>query len=88
MQGNTPSLYPQELGLTKRLATHIGGVHKNMKAYRTPPEYTIMEYDEEMIAQMVQDCTSEDFENVVHHKDIIQEEMVDMQQFLKHIGEA
>jgi hypothetical protein len=39
-----------------------------MKAHRTPPEYTIMEDDAEMIAQLVQDRTSKDFENVVHAK--------------------
>jgi hypothetical protein len=31
-----------------------------------------------MIAQMVQNCTSEDFEDVVHHRDIIKEDMEDM----------
>jgi hypothetical protein len=41
-----------------------------------------------MIAQMVQDCTFEDFSNVVHHREIIQEDMEKMQQFLKNIGEA
>jgi hypothetical protein len=32
---------------------------------------------------MVQYRTSKDFDNVVHHKDKIQEEMEDMWQFLK-----
>ena len=41
-----------------------------------------------MIAQMVQDHTSEDFENVVHHKEKRQEELEDIRQFLKHIREA
>jgi hypothetical protein len=41
-----------------------------------------------MISQMVQDRTSEDFENVVHHRDIIQEELADMRKFLKKIEEA
>jgi uncharacterized coiled-coil DUF342 family protein len=59
-----------------------------MKVHRTPPEYTITEDDAEMIAQMVQDRTSEDFENVVHHRDRIQEELADMRQFLKQIGEV
>jgi hypothetical protein len=48
----------------------------------------ITEDDAEMIAQMVQDRTSEDFENVVHHRDKIQEDLADMRQFLKQIGEA
>jgi hypothetical protein len=41
-----------------------------------------------MIARRVQDCISEDFDNVAHHRDIIQEELEDMRQFLKQIGEA
>jgi hypothetical protein len=49
-----------------------------MKAQRTPPEYTITEDDADMIARMVQDCISEDFDNVAHHRDIIQEELEDM----------
>jgi hypothetical protein len=66
----------------------MGGACKKMKVHRTPPEYTITEDDAEMIAQMVQDRTSEDFENVVHHRDRIQEELADMRQFLKQIGEV
>jgi hypothetical protein len=49
-----------------------------MKAQRTPLEYTITEDDEKMIAQMIQYHTSKDFENVVHHRDIIQEELEDI----------
>jgi hypothetical protein len=59
-----------------------------MKAQRTPPEYTITEDDGEMIARMVQDCIAEDFDNVAHHRDRIQEELEDMRQLLKQIGEA
>jgi hypothetical protein len=36
---------------------------------------------------MVQDYLSEDFDNVAHHRDKIQEELEDMRQFLKQIGE-
>jgi hypothetical protein len=66
----------------------MGGARKNMKVHRTPPEYNIMKDDAQMISQLLQDWTSEDFENVVHHRDIIQEELVDMRQFLNQIGEA
>jgi hypothetical protein len=59
-----------------------------MKVHRTPPEYTITEDDAEMVAQMVQDRTFEDFENVVCQRDIIEEEMEDMRQLLRQIGEA
>jgi hypothetical protein len=47
-----------------------------------------MEEDVEMIARMVQDFIEEDFDNVVHHRDRIQEELEDMQQFLKQIEEV
>jgi hypothetical protein len=66
----------------------MGGARKKMKVQRTPPEYTITEDDAEMIARMVQDCIAEDFDNVVHHRDRIQEELADMRQFLKQIREA
>jgi hypothetical protein len=56
------------------------------KAQRTPPEYTITDDDGEMIARMVQDCLSEDFDHAAHHRDRIQEELEDMRQFLKKIG--
>jgi hypothetical protein len=54
-----------------------------MKAQRTPPKYTITEDDAEMIAQMVRDYISKDFDNVAHHMDIIQEKLEKMRQFLK-----
>jgi hypothetical protein len=41
-----------------------GGMRKKSKAQRTPLEYTITDDDGEMIAQMVQDCLSEDFDHV------------------------
>ena len=47
-QGTTPSPNPQELGLSKRPTTQTRGAHKNMKAQRTPPDYTITEYDAKM----------------------------------------
>jgi hypothetical protein len=37
---------------------------------------------------MIHDCIAEDFDNVVHHKDRIQEELIDMRKLLKQIGEA
>jgi hypothetical protein len=37
-----------------------------------------MKYDAKMIARMVQDCISKDFDNVVHHREKIQEELEDM----------
>jgi hypothetical protein len=59
-----------------------------MKARRMPPEYTIMEDDAEMVAQVVQYHTFEDFENVVCQRDRVEEELEYMQKILKKIGEA
>jgi hypothetical protein len=77
-QETTTSPNPQEPGENKRPTTQTGGMHKKIKAQRTPPEYTIMDDDGEMIARMVQDFLSEDFDHVAHHRDRIQEELVDM----------
>jgi hypothetical protein len=74
--------------LNKRPTTQMGGERKKMKVQRTPPGYTIMEDGGKMIAQMVQDFIAEDFDNVAHHRDKIQEKMVDMGQLLKQIREA
>jgi hypothetical protein len=41
-----------------------------------------------MIAQMVQDCLSEDFDHSAHHRDRIEEKLVDMRKLLKKIGEG
>jgi hypothetical protein len=41
-----------------------------------------------MVAQMVQDRTFKDFENVVRHRDKIEEELEDMRQLLRQIREA
>jgi hypothetical protein len=54
------------------------GAHKKPKAHKTPPEYTIMEYDADMVAQVIQDRIFEDFENVVCQRDRIEEELAYM----------
>jgi hypothetical protein len=46
--------------------------------HRTPPKYTIIEDDAEMVAQVVHDLTFEDFENVLHQRDRIEEDMAYM----------
>jgi hypothetical protein len=63
-------------------------VHKKAKAHKTPPEYTITEDDADMVAQMIQDRTVEDFKNVACQRDIIEEEMAHIQQLLRQLGEA
>jgi hypothetical protein len=42
----------------------MGGARKKEKAHKMPPEYTITEDDVDMVAQMIQDRTVEDFDNV------------------------
>jgi hypothetical protein len=59
-----------------------------MKAQRTPLEYMITYDNGEMIARMVQDCLAEDFDHAAHHRDRIQQELADMRQLLKQIGEV
>jgi hypothetical protein len=41
-----------------------------------------------MVARMVHDYIPEDFDNVTHHRDIIHEDLADIRQFLKKIGEV
>jgi hypothetical protein len=53
-------------------------VFKKTKTHRTPPEYTIMEDDVEMVARVVQDHTFKDFENVACKMNRIEEEMAYM----------
>jgi hypothetical protein len=59
-------------------ATQMKGACKKMKVHRTPLEYMITEDDVDMIAQMVQDCTSKEFETIGCHRERIQEELVDI----------
>jgi hypothetical protein len=68
----------QIAGENKRPSTQMGGARKKSKAQRTPPEYTITDDDGEMIAQMVQDYLSEDFDHTAHHRDRIEKKLVDM----------
>jgi hypothetical protein len=53
-----------------------------------PPEYTITEDDADMVAQMVQDHTVEDFDNVECQRDKIEEDLAYMRQLLKQLREA
>jgi hypothetical protein len=41
------------MGQTKRPFIQIGGECKKAKAHRMPLEYTIIEYDVDLVAQMV-----------------------------------
>ena len=41
-----------------------------------------------MIARMVQDCLTEDFDSVVHHKDKLQKQLEEMGKLLKKFREA
>jgi hypothetical protein len=66
----------------------MGGVHKKEKAHITPLEYMIIEDNEDMVAQMVQDRTVEDFDNAECQRDRIEEELEYMQQLLQQLREA
>jgi hypothetical protein len=68
--------------------THWGCACKKSKAHKMPPEYTITEDDADLVAQMVQDRTMEDFEEAQCQRDRIQEELVDMRQLLEKIRET
>jgi hypothetical protein len=48
-----------------------------------PPEYTITEDDADLMAQIVWDRTSKDFDEAQIQRDKIQEELVNMRQLLE-----
>jgi len=60
-QGPTSSATQQDQGQTKRPMIQTGGACKKTKSHKIPPEYTITEDDADLMAQMVQDQTAEDF---------------------------
>jgi hypothetical protein len=60
----------------------MGGVHK------TPPKYMITEDNAYLMAQMVQDRTTEDFDEAQCQRDRMQDELADMRQLLKQIRET
>ena len=66
----------------------MGGARNKEKAHKTPPDYMITKDDVDMVAQMIQDHTVEDFDNVAHQRDIIEEELEHIWQLLKHLEEA
>jgi hypothetical protein len=48
----------------------------------------ITEDDGDMIARMVQDCLAKDFDHATHHRDKLQKELAEMEQFLKKLREV
>jgi hypothetical protein len=48
----------------------------------------MIEDDGKMIVIMVQDCLAEYFDHVAHHRDKLQNELAEMGQFLKKLGEV
>jgi hypothetical protein len=54
-----------------------------MNAQQPPPNYIIMEDDGEMIAIMVQDHLTKDFDHAAHKRDKLQKELKEMGQLLK-----
>jgi hypothetical protein len=51
-------------------------------------DYTIMEDDGEMIARMVQDFLTEEFDHAAHHMDKLQKELAEMGHLLSTLREA
>jgi hypothetical protein len=47
----------------------MGGACKKTKAHKTPPEYTITEDETDLVAQMVQDRTTKDFDEAQCQRD-------------------
>ena len=87
-QGTAPSPNSKKPGGNKRPTMQIVGARKKSKAQRTPPDYTITYDDGEMIAQMVHDSLSKDFDHVAHHRNRIEEQLEDMWKLLKKIREG
>jgi hypothetical protein len=78
----------EEPGGTKRPAVQETSACKKSKEQRSPHKYTITEDDGKMIARMVQDCLTEDFDHAMHHMDKLHKELVEMGQLLKKFGES
>jgi hypothetical protein len=80
----TPSTTtPQETMQPKRPIIHTGGSHKKAKAHKQLPEYTITEDDTDLMAEKVQECTAEEFEDTQHQRGRIQDELADIRQVLE-----
>jgi hypothetical protein len=77
--GTTSSATQQEQGQTKMPIIQTGVV---------PLEYMITEDDADLVAQMVQDQTAEDFDEAQRQRDRIQDELTNMRQLLEKIGET
>jgi hypothetical protein len=61
------------------------GARKKTKAHKSTLEYMIIEDDADIVVQMIQDRTIEDFNNVVCQRDIMEEEMGHIRQLLKQL---
>jgi hypothetical protein len=63
----------------------MGCARKKTKVHKTPPEYTITEDDANLMAQMVEDRTTEDFDEAQCQRYMIQEYLVNMRKLLEPI---
>ena len=66
----------------------MGGARKKSKVHKTPIEYMITEDDADLVVQMVQYHTVEDFDNAQSQRDRIEEELAYMRQLLQQLREA
>ena len=73
---------------TKRPIVQETGTWKKSKAQWSPQKYTIIEDDGEMIARMVQDCLTKDFDHAAHHKDKLQKEVAEMGNSWRNLEKA
>jgi ribosome recycling factor len=62
-----------------------GGAHKKMKVQKSVPKYTITEDDAKLVAEKVQDCTTDLFEEVEKQRESIMKELMEVKQVLEHI---
>jgi len=66
----------------------MGGERKKFKAHKMPPGYTITEDDTDLVAQMVQDQTTEDFDEDQCQRDRMKDDMADIRKILEKIRET
>jgi hypothetical protein len=69
---------PQEIGPPKRPIIHTGGLHKKAKAHKQILEYTITEDDVKIVAERVQDCATDEFEDAENQRGRIRNDLDDI----------
>jgi hypothetical protein len=78
----------QEAGPPKRPIIHTGGPRKKAKAHKQILEYTIIEDDVDLVADMLYDHAVEDFEEAKNQRGRIKNDFSGIKKFLEHIQAA